>query len=143
MDIFKYLTDDSGSIAQRLTDTAKNYSEWTQERVFEEAKKAFASIKEHFSSEVLLENNLKNAAPVQSLISEVTKLKKEITAEVEQIVELHVDEPGFEQSLETIAGKFNQYYQYCKEKFYPALQKTLSADELKHINEQMEQKVLS
>ena len=143
MEIFKYLVEDNASIAQRLTETAKNYSVWTQEQVFEEAKKAFSSIKEHFSSESILENNLKNGTAVQSILTEVSKLKKEITAEVEQIVEIHVDEPGFEQSLETIAAKFTQYSQFCKEKFYPAIQKVLSVDELKYINKQMEQKVLS
>ena len=143
MDVFKYLEDDNASIVQHLSDTAKNYSEWSRERVFEEAKKAFASAHKHLAIESILENNLKDPAPVQSVLSELSKLKNEITAELEQIVELHIDEPGFEQSIETIADKFNQYAQFSKQKFYPAMQKIISADDLKRISDQMEQKVLS
>ncbi len=143
MDIFNYLEEDNASIAQRLVETAKNYSQWSRDRIFEEVKKEFASAKEHFSKEALLENNLKNAAAVQSILSEVSQRRNEIMNEIEQIVEIHVDEPGFEQSLETIANKYSQYARYCKEKFYPAMKKILSTDELKHINEQLEQKALS
>jgi len=143
MDVFNYLEDDKSSIIQRLNETAKNYSVWTRDRVFEEAKNDFTSIKKHFARETLLENNLKNSVPVQNLLSAVSKLRDEITAEVEQIVEIHVDEPGFEQSLETIAKKFSQYAQYCKEKYYPDLKKILSADELKYIQKQLEQNILS
>jgi vacuolar-type H+-ATPase subunit E/Vma4 len=143
MDVFNYLENDNASIAERLTETAKNYSEWAQERVFEEAKKAFASAKQHFSSASLLESNLKNNEPVKELLSEINRQKKEIMDEIDQIVEIHVDEPGFEQSLETIANKFSQYFQYCKNTYYPAMQKALTADDLKHVSDQLEQKVLS
>jgi hypothetical protein len=143
MDIFTYLDDDNAKIAQRLSETAKNYSTWARDRIFEEAKKAFASIKEHFDKEVILESNIKSSQTVQSLLAEASRQRKEIAAEVDQIVEIHVDEPGFEQSLETMANKYHQYAQYCKEKLYPAIKKILSADELKHINDQIEQKILS
>jgi excinuclease UvrABC nuclease subunit len=143
MDIFAYLEDDGAKIGQRLSETAKNYSEWSRDRIFEEAKKAFASVKEHFAREVILESNIKNGQPIQALLTEASKQKKEITAEIESIVEIHVDEPGFEQALEDIAAKYAQYAQYCKDKYYPAIKKILSADDLKHINEQMEQKILS
>ena len=111
--------------------------------MFEETKKVFASVKQHFASESLLENNLKSPQPVKQILTDIDKQKKEITAEIEQIVEIHIDEPGFEQSLETVANKFSQYTKYCKEIYYPAVKKVLTTDELKHINDQLEQKVLS
>jgi len=143
MDVFKYLEEDKSSIVQRLNETAKNYSVWARDKVFEEAKNDFSSIKEHFSRESILENNLKDGKAIQNLLSEVSGLRNEITTEVDEIVEIHVDEPGFEQSLESIAKKFSQYAQYCKEKYYPAMKKILSADELKHIQDQFEQKIYS
>ncbi len=143
MDVISHLEEDNARISKCLMETAQNYSQWTRDRIFEEAKKIFASIKEHFSKDAILENNLKDSGPVANLLAEVSKQRKEITSEVEQIVEIHVDEPGFEQALETIAEKFAQYSQYCKEKFYPAMKKLLSTDELKHIQEQFEQKILS
>ena len=143
MDIFSNLESENANIAQRLSETAKNYSQWARDRIFEEVKKDFALIKEHFAKDSTLENNLKNSNPVKTLLSEASRQRKEITAEIEQIVEIHVDEPGFEQALESIAEKFSQYGKYCKEQFYPAMKKILSADELKHIQEQLEQKIVS
>ncbi len=50
MDIFKYLEDEGSRISERLTDTAKNYSTWTMDRIFEKIKKDFQGIKTIFST---------------------------------------------------------------------------------------------
>jgi hypothetical protein len=143
MDIFNILEDDSARISERLTDITKNYSTWTMDRVFEEIKNIFESIKKHFAKISILENNLKNPEGIQNILSELNKQRDAITADIEQIVEIHVDEPGFEQSLETIAKKFIQFAQYSKGTFFPEIKKSLTPDDLKHIREQMEQKILS
>jgi hypothetical protein len=131
MEIFTYLADDGKQIADRLMETAKNYSTWTRDRIFEEAKKAFESIQGHFSRVALLENNLKNPQSMQKVLSDLNKQRDAITADVEQIVEIHVDEPGFEQALEAIGKKFIQYTKYCQDNYFPAVKKNLSAEDLK------------
>ena len=143
MDIFSLLEDDGARIAQRLTETGKNYSTWTRDRIFEEAKNLFQAIKDHFSKLAILENNLKNPEGLKDILSQVNTKRDSITADVEQIVEIHVDEPGFEQAFEQIAKKFTQFAQYNKETFFPAIKKNLSEDDLKHIQQQIDQKVLS
>jgi hypothetical protein len=143
MDVFNYLDEDNKKIAETLRQIVQNYSGWAFERVFEEAKKVFESIKNHFAKDTLLENNMKNPKQLENLLSEVAQKRKDITADIEQIVEIHVDEPGFEQSLETIANKYDQYHQYCKDKLYPKMKESLSPDEKKHIEEQLEQKIFS
>ncbi len=143
MDIFSLLEDDGARIAQRLTETGKNYSTWTMDRVFEEAKNLFQAIKDHFAKVAILENNLKDPAGLKDLLSQLNTQRDSITADVEQIVEIHVDEPGFEQAFEQIAKKFTQFAQFSKQTFFPAIKKNLSQDDLKHIQQQIDQKVLS
>jgi hypothetical protein len=143
MDIFSLLEDDGARIAGRLTETGKNYSTWTRDRVFEEAKSMFQAVKDHFAKVAIVENNLKRPEGLTDILSQVNTQRDAITADVEQIVEIHVDEPGFEQSLESIAKKFTQFAQYCKQTFFPTIKKNLSEDDLKHIQQQIDQKVLS
>lgn len=140
MDIFGFLEDDNTHTSHRLNEAAKHYSDWARDRVFEESKKALALVEAHFSRDALLEQNLKNNGSVKSILDEVQKQREAIDSEIEHIVEIHVDEPGYEQALESIAAKFNQYAKYCHDTFYPAMKKALSADELKHVNEQLEEK---
>jgi len=143
MDIFSLLEDDGARIAQRLTETGKNYSTWTRDRIFEEAKNLFQSIKDHFSKVAILENNLKNPNNLKDVLSQLNTLRDSITSDVEQIVEIHVDEPGFEQAFEQIAKKFTQFVLYSKETFFPTIKKQLTEDDFKHIQQQIDQKVLS
>lgn len=143
MDIFSLLEDDGARIAKRLTETGKNYSTWTRDRIFEEAKSVFQAIKDHFAKVAILENNLKRPEEIKSTLSQLNTLRDSISADVQQIVEIHVDEPGFEQALEQIAKKFSQFTLYSKETFFPAIKKSLSEDDLKHIQQQIDQKVLS
>ncbi len=143
MDVFKYLEDDNNSIVQRFSEIIENYSKWATERVFEESKKAFSSVHQHIAQEAIVENNLKNDVAIERVLADATNQKKEITSQLEQIVELHIDEPGYEQSLEIIAKKYKEYVNLCTEQFYPSLKKVISPDELKHISDQLEQKVLN
>jgi hypothetical protein len=143
MDIFTFLEDDAAHIAERLTETGKNYSTWTRDRIFEEAKNLFQAIKDHFAKVAIVENNLKNPEGLKNDLIQFNKLRDSITSDVEQIVEIHVDEPGFEQSFEQIAKKFTKFAQYSKDTFFPIIKKNLSAEDLKHIQQQFDQKVLS
>ena len=113
MDVLNYLEDNNAQIAQHLTETAKNYWQSTHDRTFEEVKQEFQSIEDHFSREALLINNIEQREKVKNLLNEITKQKAEIRSEIEQIVEIHVDELGFEHALRCIANKFSQYALYC------------------------------
>jgi hypothetical protein len=143
MDIFSFLEADGSRIAERLTETGKNYSTWTMDRVFEEAKNLFQAIKDHFSKVAILENNLKNADSMKDVLVQLNTKRDSITADVEQIVEIHVDEPGFEQSFDQIAKKFSDFVKYSQGTFFPTVKQNLSEDDLKHIQQQIDQKVLS
>lgn len=143
MDIFTFLEDDGNHIAERLKEAGANYSTWTMDRFFEESKNCFQAMKEHFSKVAILENNLKNPTGIKDLLIKLNTQRDSIKADIDQIVEIHVDEPGFEKSFEQISQKFSDFVWFSKEKFFPAIQKNLSAEDLKHIRQQIDQKVLS
>lgn len=142
MDAFDVLSRDSAIIAERLKETAANYSEWHFDRVFESTKKSLESIKQHFNKEKLLVNNLKDQDKAKELVDKFTNQEKSINSEIESIVMLHVDEPGFEQELETISAKFEDHRNFCDKEFYPRLEGMLTPEDMKKIDQQLEQIIL-
>lgn len=143
MNVFELLSDDSAHTSARLREAASCYSEWTFDRVFESTKKSLESIKQHLDKEQLLLNNLKKTAGLEEVVSKFSEQKKDILSEMESLVMLHVDEPGFEQELEEIAAKFDAHRDYCRDTFYPAMEKSLSSSDFAHVQEQFGQIILS
>lgn len=143
MDAFEYLKEDATRVADRLTATAKNYSEWTFDRVFEETKKGLEGIRQHLNKETILLQNLKGSDGVEKLLQETDERKGALKDDVDGITQIHVDEPGFEQALESIAGKFRDYNKFTADKLYPSLKKKLSKDDVEHVNQQLEQMIMS
>ena len=143
MDVFNYMKTDIDNISERLTELTENYSEWAQDRVFEESKNVLGAIKTHFQKEQLLVNNLKDRTGLEHLLSQAEKQQQDIKSEMEQLVMIHVDEPGFEQGLESIENKFADHHKFCMDTFYPRLKSRLTSKGLQSVTAQIEQKVLS
>lgn len=142
MDVFDILNTEAARITERINDTATNYSEWAFDRVFESTKNSLESIKQHLYKESLLINNLKDEAGMQDLLTEFNQQKNTIVSEIETLVMIHVDEPGFEQGLERIAKQFGEHQIFCEETFYPQMETKMSGEDLRHFNEQLEQAIL-
>src|SRR4030095_8795370 len=143
MDVFNYIQSDSDMINDRFIELAENYSEWAQDRVFEETKNGLAGVKSHFQKEQLLINNLKDRSGSEKIFAEAQKQQEAIVSEIEQLVMIHVDEPGFEQGLEAIRDKFTTQREFVIDTLYPRLKNRLSPADLRHVSDQLEQKVLS
>ncbi|HEY9713901.1 MAG TPA: hypothetical protein V6C72_10550 [Chroococcales cyanobacterium] len=141
--VFDYLNNDMSNIVQRLDATASHYADWPRDRIFEQTKKELAALKIHFSKEALLEQNLKNPNGTQGLIDKARKQREVIAKEVEDLVMIHVDEPGFEQGLESITEKLGEHMNFCAATFFPSLKEHLTNDDMQHIGEQLDQMVLS
>lgn len=141
MNIFKYLKDDGLSIANRLEEACQNYSEWTMGHVFEETKRDLDGITSHFHKVSLLLNNLKKARAIDGILAEEKDRQDVIKADLGNLVMIHVDEPGFEQALETILAKFENYLQFCNKVLFPALEERLSKRDFQRVEEQLDQAV--
>jgi hypothetical protein len=137
MNIFKYLKEDGASIAKRLEETCENYSEWTMDRVFEETKRDLDAINSHFQKTSLLVNNLKKAKAIDGILAEEKDRQDVIKMDIDNLVMIHVDEPGFEQALETIRDKFENYLEFCEKVLFLALEERLSKMDRKRVAEQL------
>ncbi|HEY9787992.1 MAG TPA: hypothetical protein V6D17_21570 [Candidatus Obscuribacterales bacterium] len=143
MDIFAYLKDDWARIMERLTDTVDNFADWPHERVFEETKRDLEALRQHFEKEVLIEQNLRNTTGVEGDLQKVTSLRKEIANDINNLVMIHIDEPGFEDGLEEITKKAKELRDFCESTFYPRVNEKMSESELRHLNQQVSEIVMS
>jgi len=143
MNVFNYMETDSEMLNDLFDELTENYSEWAQDRVFEQSKNALAGVKGHFQKEEMVINNLKDQRGLEQPLAEAKKERDAIVSEIEQLVMIHVDEPGFEQGLESIATKFKNHRKFSLEKLYPLLKERLSSSDMHRISEQLEQRVLS
>lgn len=143
MDVFEYLKNDGAHIAERLNNIASQYSEWPRDRVFEETKRALQEMKIYFTKEALLINNLKDDGETKEVVETAEKQRKSLEAAVENLVMIHVDEPGFEQGLDTIAEKMTQHCDFDADTFFPSMKAHLSEDDIKHVKQQLDDQILS
>ncbi|MBX9879436.1 MAG: hypothetical protein K2Y22_13325 [Candidatus Obscuribacterales bacterium] len=51
-------------------------------------------------------NNLKDESGMHRVLTTFNTQEKQLNSEIENLTMIHVDEPGFEQGLESIAGRF-------------------------------------
>lgn len=142
MDVFKFLLANEEILAQRLSSTAANYSEWTQDRVFEETKRVLEGLKANFDKEKALLNTVHGTAGVESVVAEAEQHRKDMQADAENLVMLHVDEPGFEQGLETLSAKFEKHKEFCEKTLFPKLKELVSEADLSRVSDQLDAVVL-
>lgn len=142
MDVFKFLLANEEILAQRLSSTAANYSEWTQDRVFEETKRVLEGLKANFDKEKALLNTVHGTAGVESVVAEAEQQRKDMQADAENLVMLHVDEPGFEQGLETLSSKFEKHRDFCEKTLFPKLKELVSEADLNRVSDQLDAVVL-
>jgi hypothetical protein len=142
MDAFDYLAADETRLSEKMNETYSQYSEWPRDRVFEETKYNLEGLRNLFHKEALLTQNLKDESGMQDMLAKFDKQREDILSEADNLVMIHVDEPGFEDGLESIADKFREHVEYCQNTFYPSVLDRLSPEDRKKINEQLEQKIL-
>ncbi len=144
MNVFQYLQEDDAKIEDRLVQITEHYEQWTPDRVFEETKKALNSIRIHLEKkESLLANNLKATDGIESSITECEQGKQGIFDELDNLTQLHVDEDGFCSGLKTLLSKVAEHHKFCNDIYYPNMRSRLTDNDLSHIEEQLNQMVLS
>ncbi len=141
MDVFEFLLTNEAHLAHRLSETAAHYSEWTQDRVFEETKRILDGLESNFNKENALISTI-NAEGIDDLVQEAQKHRDELRADAENLCMIHVDEPGFEQGLETLAYKFERHKEFCENTLFPRLKESASPEELESVANQLDAVVL-
>lgn len=143
MDVFNYFEDRNAQIAQHLNEASLNYWQLPHEHTFNEVRKEFESIEDHFYKEVVLLNKVKHKGRMKNLLAAIVKKRIDISSAIEETVNTHEDGLEFEHALKSLSNMFLQYADYCANTFYPALQKQMTREDLNSVSDQLWQKVAS
>lgn len=143
MNIFNYLNEDAEHVSNMLHETVDHFLTWDMDRVFEQSKKALASLDEHLKKEKIVSNNLIDNSELADSVSKSVEQTKAIKSDMNSLIMIHVDEPGYAKVLQSMMEKLDEYRAYNQETFYPAIERTLSEDQFASIKTQMEQVALS
>ncbi|SRR5579883_651894 len=145
MDAFEYLESDGRRIADHLQSLAENYSNWSRDRVFQESKNAIEAVEKfiHKKEDVVTLSFHKRSQDIDDMQAKFEDKRASIDELIEDMVMIHVDEPGYEQSLERLRTKFVDLLRFCNEEFYPAIKEAVSKEELESMNRQLDSLIFS
>lgn len=144
MNVFEYLKNDEEHILSSLEQLTEHYPDWSMDRVFEGIKQAIDSLQKHIhKKESMVLANVHAREKIEDLIAKFEDKKTAIDEIVENLVMIHVDEPGFEQQMTRLTKYFKEFSRFSQEELYPAILKVATKDELRRMNEQLETMVLS
>lgn len=146
MNIFEYLLTDERHIQEKLHKVADNYADWPQPKVFDGVRMAIDSVTAHVTkvNNILL-RDLPGEARValSSLVAKWKERAQSIEDSIENLTQIHVDEPGFEQLFIHLTKAFDSLAGFEQEEFFPALKKNAKDDDLDRWNESLDSMVLS
>lgn len=143
MDIFQYLNQTLEQAETSFAKTSENYSIWTQDQVFEESKKGLNLIQAYFDAEAPLINDIKSMSQASDLLAKAATHKDSLKSKTDNLVMIHVDEPGFEQGLEDILAQLGEYHEFGRSELFPTIRKLISESHLRTINNQTENHIFS
>jgi hypothetical protein len=142
MDVFEFLLTNEAHLAHRLSNTASHYSDWTVDRVFEETKRVLDGLRCNFKKEAALINTIHNIEGMEEVIEEAERHRRDINSAADNLCMIHIDEPGFEQGLESLASRFERHREFCENTLFPMLQEHASPEELQRVADQLDAVVL-
>ena len=142
MNSFEFLLTNESHLSHRLSRVAVHYSDWTMDRIFEETKRALQGLRANFQKENALLSTIHNTDGIEGIIAQAELERAEIKGDVDNLCMIHVDEPGFEQGLKTIADKFERHCEFCKTTLFPLLEAHAYPHELQSINNQIDSMIL-
>lgn len=146
MNIFEYLLTDERHIQEKLHTVADNYADWPQPKVFDGVRKSIDSITGHVTkvNNILLRDLPAEAkGALDGLIAKWRERAQSIEDSIENLTQIHVDEPGFEQLFIHLTKAFDSLAGFEQEEFFPALKKTAKEDDLDRWNASLESMVFS
>jgi|688.fasta_scaffold178624_2 hypothetical protein len=142
MDIFEYLAAEHNDIEAKLIELTDNYDTWSREQVFDRVKVVCDAIMGHLKKqENILLNNLTKTADIVPLMEGAQVDRAKVEEEIGQLVMVHVDEPGYEEYLSNLLRVIEEHIAFSKS-FYASLKDNANPNELKKINQSLNDMVL-
>lgn len=134
MSPFDLLKDDAAQVKERMDATIKNYSVWNMDHVFESTKKCFEGIRRYIRRKNVLVSSIVANPDILKAAEQTKKSESELISDIENLVMIHIDEPGFEIVLEKVVNEFHQYCNLCETDLFPRIGPQLSQQDLHDLN---------
>lgn len=138
MNPFDLLEREEQAIIDQIDLLIANYATWSMDEVFANVKAAIDLIRNHIHrKENLVLGRVQSKEGLEDIVKRFYQLRTEIDETIDNLVMIHVDEPGFEQLLEKLAAQFKNVVRLSQEELFPAIEKAASQDEIREINTQL------
>jgi hypothetical protein len=142
MNVFEYFAEEEQHMEQSLAELIANYEIWSREQVFDAVKVICDSIKGHLKKQsILLLSKLEGSAQRTGLLDEARNDHDRIEEEIGQLVEVHVDEPNYDEYLRNLLKALKQHIAFSK-RLYGGVQRSVSKPELDRLNEEFSNVIL-
>jgi hypothetical protein len=136
-DVFKYLREEQAFILSGLKELVQSFPEKTREEVFDEVKLVCDKLRGYFKKQAtLLLDELENRNEYSGLIKKTEKTHDRLSGDLENLVMIHVDEPGYRSYLANLLKDCEMYFS-ASDELFAQLGTTLSKPVLKRINEKL------
>ncbi|MDX2107488.1 MAG: hypothetical protein SFY67_13890 [Candidatus Melainabacteria bacterium] len=136
MNIFEYFRDDDKRVKAMAAEIVEHYADWPQDRVFESVKRLIEAVEKHMHRiETLLLTRFNEHDPeMESVMARWSTKKLEIKDVIDGLVMVHVDEPGFEDTLMRLSKLIENLARFDKEELYPKVQEFATEKDLQAMN---------
>lgn len=136
MNIFEYFRDDDKRVKAMASEIVEHYADWPQDRVFESVKKLIEVVEKHMHrvETLLLTRFNENDPEMESVMARWSTKKLEIKDCIDGLVMVHVDEPGFEDTLMRLSKLIENLARFDKEELYPKVQECATEKDLSAMN---------
>lgn len=142
MNIFEYFDEEERDIEAKLEALNANYEIWTREQVFDKVKEVCDAIMGHLKKQnALLLNNIKGVPALAGMLADAQKDHLKVQDEIGQLVEVHVDEPGYDEYLKNLLVVLEEHIEFSK-RLYENIDKSVNPQDLDNLNAQFNNLIL-
>ena len=141
MDIKEFMDKDLQFIKDVVQELSDNITTWDTDKVFEKAKEMFDLFSCRFSLEDSLLCQMTCSTDVKLGIKNFLKRRREFRERLEDILELHADDPEFRKAISSVLETVRKHMKYREEEFYPQVIDRLPATDLERMSQALKKKI--
>jgi hypothetical protein len=136
MNIFTFLSEEANLIEPKLNELVHNIANLSREKVFADVKLICDELRGYWQKQgILLLDKLEADSSCAPQLKVVLECRDQLKAELETLVMVHVDEPGYKKYLESLLGKAQAYFG-ASANLYDKLNQVLSKSSVERLNEE-------
>lgn len=135
--VFKYLKEEQAFVLSNLQELVQNFRDKSREEVFDDVKLICDKLRGYFKKQsTLVFDELENENEYTGYIKKAKKTHDRLFDDLENLVMVHVDEPGYRSYLANLLKDCEMYFS-ASDELFDKLAGSLPKQVLKRINEKL------